>query len=164
MKNIEKLRKLIREEIRKVRLKESNHEVSFMAPKDRQSLQKYNEKLAKVINDDGSYLTIEFQDGKQLTNVPKSNVRYVGKKNDGKLNELTSEDEIEHQATNLLDYLGGEVEDLPNWRANTSAVEFFRDNGITDGKLASKIYQRAVQLSQANAPRPKPKNKKYLDN
>jgi hypothetical protein len=53
-------------------------EVVYMAPRDRISLQKYNEKIAKIISDEGSNVTIEFKDGKKLTEVPKTQLRYLG--------------------------------------------------------------------------------------
>lgn len=89
-------------------------------------------------------------------------IKKVIKEERRKLKEFNTEDEIEHIATNLLDYLGGEVENLPNWRADRQIVNFFRDNAITDQRLAGKIYHRALELSQENAP--KPKSRKYLDN
>jgi hypothetical protein len=55
-------------------------EVAYMAPRNRASLQKYNEKIAKIISDDGDNLTIKFEDGKQLSEVPKTQVRYLGSK------------------------------------------------------------------------------------
>lgn len=94
----------------------------------------------------------------------KQLIKKIIKEERRKLEEFSSNDEIEHLATSLLDYLGGEVEDLPNWRADRQIVNFFRDNVITDQRLAGKIYQRALELSQENAPRPTPKNRKYLDN
>lgn len=88
-------------------------------------------------------------------------IRKVIKEERQKLRELSTEDEINHLATSLLDYLGGEIEDLPNWKADPSIVKFFRDNSIS-GNLCGKIYQRALELSRDNAP--KPRNRKYLDN
>ena len=40
--------------------------VVYMAPKDKASLKKYNEKLAKVVSDEGDTITIKFKDGKNL--------------------------------------------------------------------------------------------------
>jgi hypothetical protein len=52
-------------------------ECVFMAPL-RTSLQKYDEKIARVISYDYSgYLTIEFENGKKLTNVPLEDVRFI---------------------------------------------------------------------------------------
>ena len=91
-------------------------------------------------------------------------IKKVIKEERQRLRELDSEDQIEYHATNLLDYCGGEVEDVPNWRANSDAVRYFQENGITDGSQASKIYYKAVAMSNENRPRPRSKNRKYLDN
>ena len=48
-----------------------------MAPPNRDSLKKYNEKIAKIISDEGDTATIKFEDGKVLSVVPKSQLRYV---------------------------------------------------------------------------------------
>jgi hypothetical protein len=63
-------------------LSESNkeQEVVYMAPSGRASLQKYDEKIAKVVSDEGNSITIEFEDGKKLSEVPKSQVRYLAPK------------------------------------------------------------------------------------
>lgn len=58
-------------------INESKQEVVYMAPKGRNSLIKYNEKIAEIISDDGETLTIKFKDGKTLTEVPKEQVRYI---------------------------------------------------------------------------------------
>jgi len=68
------LRQFIREEIQNI-FKEQ--EVVYMAPKNRSYLSKYNEKLAKIIDDEGDNVTIEFEDGKKLTSVPKTQLRHI---------------------------------------------------------------------------------------
>lgn len=48
-----------------------------MAPRGRQSLSKYNEKIGTIKSiSDGRY-TIEFEDGKTLSEVPAENLRFV---------------------------------------------------------------------------------------
>lgn len=93
----------------------------------------------------------------------ESLVRRIIKEERQRLKELSTKDEIDHLATSLLDYLGGTMENLPNWRADSGIVEYFRDNSIS-GNLASRVYQRALELSQDNAPKPKSTSKRYLDN
>jgi len=52
-------------------------DVVYMAPKGKASLQKHNEKIAKIISDEGSNVTIEFEDGTKLTEVPKTQLRFL---------------------------------------------------------------------------------------
>ena len=57
--------------------KSTEQEAVYMAPKNRSSLQKYNEKICKIISDEGSNATIKFEDGKTLTEVPKEQLRFI---------------------------------------------------------------------------------------
>lgn len=57
--------------------KEEQQEAVYMAPKNRASLKKYDGQIAKILSDEGSTATIEFEDGKKLTVVPKEQLRFV---------------------------------------------------------------------------------------
>lgn len=48
-----------------------------MAPAGRASLKKYDGKIAKIISDEVSTATIEFEDGTKLTLVPKAQLRFI---------------------------------------------------------------------------------------
>jgi len=67
--------KLIRESVNEF----IGKECVYMSPKNRENLQKYNEKIAKVIDYDGEeFLTLEFIDPKgKITYVPLRNVRFI---------------------------------------------------------------------------------------
>jgi hypothetical protein len=52
-------------------------EVVYMSPIGRASLQKYNNRIATIISDDGDTVTIEFEGGAKLTEVPKTQLRFI---------------------------------------------------------------------------------------
>ena len=91
-------------------------------------------------------------------------IRRIIKEEKQKLRESGYDDNTEHLATNLLDYLEGDVPDLPNWRADPNVVRFFRTSGITDNTEAAKIYQKAIESSSDNKPRSKNTDRRYLNN
>lgn len=75
-------------------------EAVFMAPRGRQSLSKYNEKIGTIISLSGNRFTLEFPDGKSLTEVPAENLRFVSstvKENKTmKIKRYLLEDEIKY--------------------------------------------------------------------
>lgn len=64
-----------------------------------------------------------------------------------KLQESTSQQEIEDTAIDLIDYLGAQVPNQSPFQ-NKRVMGFFRELGITDQKLIKQIYQRAVKLNR----------------
>lgn len=63
-----------------------------------------------------------------------------------KLNEATSEQQIEDLAIDLIDYLGKQLP-TQGWMQNKRIRGFFEDNGISNATLMKKIYQKALKLN-----------------
>lgn len=63
------------------------------------------------------------------------------------LKESTTQREMEDTAIDLIDYLGAQVPNQSPFQ-NKRVMGFFRELGITDQKLISQIYQRAVKLNR----------------
>ena len=76
-------------------------------------------------------------------------VRKVIKEEQRKLKEGTATSEVDDLAIDLLDYMGGSIESLPNWNLDKRIVKYFQENGI-DRNLAQTVYQAALKLSRSN--------------
>ena len=63
------------------------------------------------------------------------------------LKESTTQREMEDTAIDSIDYLGAQVPNQSPFQ-NKRVMGFFRELGITDQKLISQIYQRAVKLNR----------------
>lgn len=158
------IRRIIREE--RQRLKESTFSFDKIIPgKTRIEFivpgQTSKTSTGLVIDKDSNrsqdFLVVRDDKSKRQMNIFMQNVANII---ESKLEELSTEDEITDLATNLLDFMGGSIDNLPNWRADQRIVKYFRESSIS-GNLASKVYQRALELSQDNKPKT---NRKYLDN
>jgi mannose-6-phosphate isomerase-like protein (cupin superfamily) len=95
----------------------NKQEVVFMAPNGSfHSIKKHNDQLATILKDDGDVLTIKFEDGTIMTEVSKSDVRYIGKKSSAKnLADSIFKQAQQNTAEYSLDDLKGAVQFLPKF-------------------------------------------------
>lgn len=91
-----------------------------------------NEKISGV-KTESKYPTINF-----VKKLIKEQVR---------LKEGSSQQEIEDIAVDLIDYLGKQLP-THGYLQNKRIINFFQDAGITDTQMIKKIYNRALQLNR----------------
>lgn len=78
----------------------------------------------------------------------ESFIRKIVKEERQKLRESSSQAELQDLATDLIDYLGGELS-TQGWSKNQRIMDFFRDLGYKDNDpLVHKIYNLALKLNK----------------
>lgn len=149
--NIKKyIDKIITEEVRKVRLKEST--ISFDKIIPGKTKIKYilpgstgSETSTGLVVDKNSTRTEDYLIVLDDKTKKKSNV-FMNRVSDiieSRLKESSSQQEIENLAVDLIDYMGKELPPRPNPRI----LRWFQEAGIDDQNLISQIYKRALQLN-----------------
>lgn len=151
--------RIIKEEVRKIRLKESDRTRQYdgFVVLDRPTKKSYKFKYLKGTDS----TNVENQAISKLMkklNEPRSNFMVHGfvKKGEWDLSKAeifesrlkeSSQSEIEDIAIDLIDYLGKQLP-TQGWSQNKKIMGFFQDQGLTDMKVIQRIYKRALQLNR----------------
>jgi len=160
------INKIIKEEVAKVRLKESNLSLNKLEDyfyknekKIKNNLDRYGFELGEVskIRNYIDLSNILGIDSRLLKGVSVdeyasylSGLLNQGDEDDdpwfkeSRLKESSSDQEIEDIAVDLIDYMGKELPPRPNPRI----MKWFQESGITDVNMLKQIYLRALKLNR----------------
>lgn len=142
--------RIIKEEVRRIRLKESPFEQITGSKLDFKKYGIKNHSDLKQLLDWLRGQDIPWnQVGQSLKfNSTEDLKKVINWLNDtmDEIKESSSQEEIEDIAVDLIDYLGKELPTV-NWNKNPRIMGFFREQGLTDANVIKQIYQTALKLN-----------------
>ena len=153
------INKIINEEVRKVRLKESSETKILMSGQSsfmkRFAVPQFKKAgIQYKVDDDGDILEIRASGDEKLIEkissfleTKDSNGDYGGWFIDESRIRENSESEIDDIAVDLIDYMGKQLPPQ-GWAKDKRIIGFFREQGLTDPKMVQQIYNRALKMNR----------------